>query len=247
MNSHLDIRSGNLARVGAPGRRALVGFGLFVLALVCVPTALSQTPSSDPNSANFSHFTPNSDGTYRFSNRSGTAINQDYYEYDKGEAPGLGREKGLLRKVEIYHCSDKQWKMFAEGSYTALGKDLRYTLERFVNHPTALALLGSLARVTDEPTMAIRYFEHALKLYPQHPFTHALFGKYLVDIEAFDAGIARMEVAIEKEGRMGLYHAWLAEALVKAGQMDRATQAEQKARELGYKGRIVGLSARVRN
>ncbi len=212
--------------------KQLVGHCTLALLLAfSLPVAHAQETDKED------HFKPLPDGTYRFSNQHGTRINQDYY-MDPNHGPP---NSTLLHKVERHHMGQKEWDDLAKGRYESALNDVRYTLRRFPNHPTALMMISIIAKMTDEQMMAVRYFDHALALYPQYALTHALYGKYLIDIGVFDASIKRLKRAIETDAKLGKAHGWLAEAYAKNGQAELALKAAKRAREVGYRGRIAGV------
>jgi hypothetical protein len=147
--------------------------------------------------------------------------------------------RGLLHTVERVHLHAGVWKNFSTGQYEFALADVKYTLDRFANHPKALALLGAIAKMTKTPSLPIPYFEKALRLYPQYALTHAQFGAYLVDIGKIDEGIARLKRAVHIDPNLALAHAWLGNAYYKSGKPELALQAAQRAKELGHKGRIL--------
>lgn len=213
-------------------RKRLVGNSMLaVLLALSMPVVHAQETDKED------HFNPLPDGTYRFSNQHGTGINRDYYV-----APNHGPpDSSLLYKVERVHMGQKEWDNLAKGQYDSALNDVKYTLRRFPNHPTALMMISIIAKMTDRKMMAIRYFDHAITLYPQYALTHALYGKYLIDIGMFDAGIEKLERAIEKDAKLGKAHGWLAEAYAKNGRAELALEAAKRARGVGYRGRIAGV------
>jgi tetratricopeptide (TPR) repeat protein len=126
------------------------------------------------------------------------------------------------------------------GKYQYAIADLIYTLDRFVNHPKALQLMGSLAELTNGPSLAIPYYQRALKLYPQYALTHAQFGVYLVDTGHINSGTAELKKAIEINPNLAIAYAWLASAYSRNGNLESARQAAERARALGYRGKIAG-------
>lgn len=169
----------------------------------------------------------------RFSNNSGTPINQDYF------AAGQGKQaKGFLYKVENAHMDDRMWDNFKKGHYKYALDDLDYTLVRFPNHPTALMAVASIAKLTNNPTLPMRYFEHALKVYPQYAFTHAQYGSFLADIDSLVDGIKELQEAIRRDPDLGQAHAWLSDAYHKSGEMEKAQESGKRARELGFTRRL---------
>jgi len=169
-------------------------------------------------------------------NAVGTPINQDYFVAD--QFPGT---KSLLILVERFHVNEPDSKLHAnikDGHYEYAWGDIKYTLDKFPNHPKALLLAGLVARLQKAPLIAIPHFEKALKLYPQHAMTHAQYGSYLVEIGRINEGISRLKKATEMEPRLAQAHAWLAKAYTKSGNANLARQAAEQARQLGYKGKI---------
>jgi Tfp pilus assembly protein PilF len=66
---------------------------------------------------------------------------------------------------------------------------------------------------------------------------------YLVDIGKIDAGIQKLQKAIEIDPGLGQAHAWLAKAYYKNGNSELARQAAEKAKALGYRGKITWQSS----
>jgi Tfp pilus assembly protein PilF len=213
-------------------RKRLVGASLFAV-LLAFSVAMAQGQGTDLEN----HFKRLPDGSFRFSNESGTSINQDYY-LDPNKPPP---DSSLLWIVERYHMGQKEWDQLAAGQYEGALNDVLYTLRRFPNHPTALMMIGIIGKATKQNDMAVKYFEHATTIYPQYGHTHALYGKYLLDVGAFEASIKKLNLALEKDAKMGKAHGWMAEAYAKNGQMDLALEAARRAREVGYRGRISGV------
>lgn len=168
----------------------------------------------------------------------GTA-NHDYYS--AMENPQI---KNLLQLVEKHHldsCPHNPRGVLgdiAEGKYHYAISDLHYTLERFVNHPRALQLMGSLAKLTKNPLLPIGSYERALRLYPQYAVTYVQYGSYLVDIEQIEEGMAKLSRAREIDPKLALVYVLMAKAYAKNGNLVAARQAAEQARTLGYKGKI---------
>jgi predicted Zn-dependent protease len=120
---------------------------------------------------------------------------------------------------------------------SALG-DIRYTLDRFPNHPTALQQLSMVAQLTKNTALATSYFERAVGLYPQYALTRAQYGLFLVSVNNVDAGIEKLNQSIEIEPKLAAGYAGLAHAYTKKGNMTKAREAAGKARELGFTGKL---------
>ena len=166
-------------------------------------------------------------------------LDHDYFD-QSSEA------RQLLYLVETAHlnpCPHNPRGVFGDiamGKYQYAIADLIYTLDRFVNHPKALQLMGSLAELTNGPSLAIPYYQRALKLYPQYALTHAQFGVYLVDTGHINSGTAELKKAIEINPNLAIAYAWLASAYSRNGNLESARQAAERARALGYRGKIAG-------
>ena len=169
--------------------------------------------------------------------------NNDYFT---ARPPPTGEY--LLDVVERYHLSDKFWKKFQDGNYKSNFGDLKYVLRYFPNHPKALYLLGRIAILTQNSQLPISYFQKALRLYPQHAYTHAQYGNYLAENSDDDIlikeGIAELKKAIEMYPKLTKAYAWLANAYNKIGNSELALQADKKAEELGYQSENEGQSVK---
>jgi len=163
------------------------------------------------------------------------APNHDYFT--AGQDP---QAREFLNLVEAFHLNKDVWASFSAGRYGSVLGDVRYVLERFPNHPHALMLLGSVAKLTGELSLPLPYYEKALKLFPQYAPTHAQYGAYLAAIGYIDVGITQLKEAITMDPQLAVAYAWLASAYYQNGNQELARQAAQQARELGYKGKIPG-------
>jgi tetratricopeptide (TPR) repeat protein len=145
-----------------------------------------------------------------------------------------------VRVVEIHHLNANFWENFKSGKLEYALQDVDFVLRWVPNHPQGLLLIGSIAKLMKRPSLAIRYYDAALAVFPQYAATHAQYGSYLVDIGAVDDGVARLERSIELDPNLIAGHVWLAGAYYKSGRRELARGAVQKARALGYKGIISG-------
>jgi Tfp pilus assembly protein PilF len=116
--------------------------------------------------------------------------------------------------------------------------DLKFTLDRFPNHPRALLLFEAVARVGQVPQLPLPYYEKALELFPQYALTHAQYGKYLAEIGKVEEGLAQLNKAVEIDPDFVVTYVWLVEVYSRQGELDLARQASQRARELGYQGEM---------
>lgn len=157
--------------------------------------------------------------------------NWDYWDTD----PYV---QALLKNVEYNHMGKHVLGAYAVGRYYDAVDNLGYTLRRFPNHPQALMLIGLLAKTTKNFVLPVEYFLKALSLYPQYALTHAQFGQYLVDIGQVGPGVERLNNALKIDPNLPQAYAGLAVAHQKMGQRDQALAFAQRAKELGYSGKI---------
>ena len=157
-----------------------------------------------------------------------------------GQDPGI---QGYLYLVDTAHAN-KAVEWIRKGRMSDAIADLKYTLDRFPNHPKGLLLMGTVAGLSGNPGLALPYYERAIRLFPQHALTHAQYGAYLVDIGRTDAGIAKLQQAVDMDPRSASAYGWLAKAYAKAGKRELAQQAAARARELGFRGDPLGRPQR---
>lgn len=122
-------------------------------------------------------------------------------------------------------------------------QDLKFTLDRFPNHPRALLLFELVGTIAQVPGMAIPYYEKAVSLYPQYAATWAQYGKYLVDIEKREEGIKMLRKSIGIDHNYPPAHGWLSLAYTKDGKADLAQVEMEKAKALGFKSAPVQPSS----
>jgi tetratricopeptide (TPR) repeat protein len=144
------------------------------------------------------------------------------------------RNKATLAVVEKRHLSkDSFWKPFEARQYYYSLLELKFVLRWFPNHPKALELIGLIAKLQNQPHMAIPYYEKAVRLYPQYAITHAQYGNYLVDTGQAEKGIERLQRALQINPKLAVAYYWLWDAYNKDGNPEMAQQIAEKAKELG--------------
>ena len=144
------------------------------------------------------------------------------------------RRQRHLDHVEKFHVNQIQ-EHIQQGQMEPALVDLKYTLERYPNHPKALMLAGMLAMLTKSPLLAISSYERALKLYPQHALTRAQYGFYLVNRGQTAKGIKKLQEAVKMAPNLAVAHSWLAKAYIKTGKSELAQQAAKQAAALKQK------------
>jgi predicted Zn-dependent protease len=155
---------------------------------------------------------------------------QDYFTADK--SPG-----SYLTIVESAHTRTIN-KWITEGRLdNALG-DIKYTLDRFPNHPVSLQQLSVVAQMAKKVAVAVSYFERAIALFPQYALTRAQYGLFLVSTNNVDAGLEHLKQSVEMEPKLPAGYAGLAHAYAKKGDLGPAREAAKKARELGFSGKL---------
>src|SRR5688500_13355544 len=160
--------------------------------------------------------------------------------YDYFDAGKDRTVKQRLQAVEQYHMNKDVFDNIASGKYKYALGDIDFTLRYFPNHPRGLQLLTTVAALTKNRALPISYFEKAIALYPTHAITHAQYGWYLVTIGDLDKGIQTLKYAIEMDPKLTAGHVWLAHAYEKKGDNELARQAKERAKELGYNGKLPG-------
>jgi predicted Zn-dependent protease len=160
---------------------------------------------------------------------------QDYDYFNPTNDPHIDWLRGDTKKNHL----DLALNRIREGNYSLVIRELLYLISVFPNHPDALPLLGHMAKLTNKTSLAIRGYERALALFPQYPITYAQYGNFLVEIGRVDAGIQKLQQAIERNSEFTPAYVWLAKAYYKKGDTDLARESAARARELGYPGEIV--------
>jgi tetratricopeptide (TPR) repeat protein len=161
-----------------------------------------------------------------------TIAGQDYFSADK--SPG-----SYLKILESAHVNTIPSWINKGRLDNAIG-DIKYTLDRFPNHPVSLQQLSMVAQMSKNTALAVSYFERAISLFPQYALTQAQYGLFLVSVNKVDAGIEHLTRSIEMEPKLPAGHAGLAHAYAKKGDFEQAREAAKKARDLGFPGKLPG-------
>jgi tetratricopeptide (TPR) repeat protein len=156
------------------------------------------------------------------------------HDYFTADQDGV---KEYLNNMTINHLN-KVPGWIQQGRIFNAVDDLKYVLDRFPNNPQALQLLGMVARLAKNQGMAIAYFERAVKQFPQYAITHAQYGLYLVSNGNIDQGLEQFNQCIAIDPKFPAGHAGLAHAYAKKGDLTKAREAADKARELGFAGQL---------
>jgi tetratricopeptide (TPR) repeat protein len=210
-------------------RRNLARGVFVVLFLYCVPTHGQVVKKYPPGplylAAVREHQSP-------FAGDEKNPKNMDYFVADHDPST-----KHYLFLVDNAHTNKVLSSIRADRLENAMD-DLNYTLNKFVNHPKALMLLGMVARLSRKPSLPLPYYEKAIGLYPQYAFTYAQYGNYLVEMGNLAGGVQRLKQAVELDPTLVAAYVWLARAYSRNGDAELAQGAADKARALGYRGQI---------
>ena len=142
-----------------------------------------------------------------------------------------------LKLVESAHVNTiPRW--ITQGRLDNAIGDIKYTLDRFPNHPVALQQLSVVAPMAKQNSLAVSYFERAISLFPKYALTRAQYGVFLVSVNQVDAGIEHLKQSTEMQPTLAAGYVGLARAYVKNGDLDKAREAAKKARELGFTGKL---------
>lgn len=120
-----------------------------------------------------------------------------------------------------------------QGQFGMAFRQCALVLDRVVNHPQGLAILGMAAKLMKEPSLPIPYYERALQRYPRRALTHAQYGKYLVGIGKIADGIARLNRAIAIDAQLAVAYTWLAQIYLQNNQPELAQQILQRRKAIG--------------
>ena len=178
--------------------------------------------------------------------KSSPNYDNDYFAVAKSDKDAYIRV--LLQSVETHHiipCPHDKGGVFADiaaGRYEYAYADMEYVLKYFPNHPKGLHLIGMIARTMNRPSLAIAYYQKALHLFPQYALTHLQFGSYLIDIAQTTPAIAELQKAIKLDPSLKMAYVKLAQAYVINGHTEKARQAADEARKLGYTEAIPGVN-----
>lgn len=156
------------------------------------------------------------------------------FDYFTAERDGQGP---YLKILEGAHVNTVLGSI-GKGRMDNAMNDLRYTLERFPNHPQGLQLMGMAAQILKNASLAVGYYEKAISAYPQYALTRAQFGLYLVGIGDVDGGMIHLSKSIEMDEKLAAGYAGLAHAYLKKNDHRQAQEAARKARELGFAGKF---------
>ena len=163
-----------------------------------------------------------------------TPVSRNFKNYFKKDV-----DKETLRvvmEVEKYHLGNTFWNNYRGRDMHAAADDMKFILRYVPNHPKALLLLSGIGKITGAPSMASPYFQTALKLFPEEALTNAQFGNFLLELAQVEEGIVFLKKAVNIDPKLAVAYGWLAVAYQKKGNTVLATEAMEKARELGYKG-----------
>jgi Tfp pilus assembly protein PilF len=162
-------------------------------------------------------------------------VENDYFDASKHRIV-----KQRLYNVERNHLNKGLIQNITSGNYKYALADINFALRYFPNHPTGLHLLTTVAALTKNRALPTPYFEKAIALYPSHAITHAQYGWFLVTMGDLENGLQKLKHAVEMDPKLTAGHAWLAHAYEKKGDLELARQAKERAKELGYNGKLPG-------
>lgn len=139
----------------------------------------------------------------------------------------------LLENVEKYHLQ-KGISLVKKGQFEYAWSEFAFMLHYFPNHPHALQLISDLALQMEDNTRALKYFERAMKLYPNEAPTYALYGIYLHKTGKIKQAIEYYQKAVKLDDKPAEYHYNLGLAYFALQEMEQSYMAAQKAYQRGY-------------
>jgi predicted Zn-dependent protease len=148
---------------------------------------------------------------------------QDYFEKDTNPAA-----KRMLYDLEHHHYGPIFFEPLLKSNYKEAFNQIKFIFVYMPNHPKALAHIAQIGVMLGNKALAIPYFQTAIERFPQHSFTHAQYGDYLVNIGYTAHGIKKIEKAISIDKDKYIYYRMLSNAYLKAGNPALAEKAKQK-------------------
>lgn len=141
---------------------------------------------------------------------------------------------GLHENVHRYHLRQGHEKA-ERGAYQYAMNEANFILARFPNDPEGLKLAMKIA--LDWPNNergAMPYFRKALDRYPQHAETWLIYGVYLHRLGTPAEAVEAYRSAIERDANLADAHYNLGLALLELDEVDAASDAAQRAYDLGH-------------
>lgn len=139
----------------------------------------------------------------------------------------------LLENVEKYHLQQGISKV-KKGQFEYAWSEFAFMLHYFPNHPHALRLISDLAIQMEDTARPIKYFERAIKLYPNEAPTYALYGVFLHKNGKLEDAISYYKKAIQIDKKPAEFHYNLGLAYLEMNDLENAFLAAQTAYRLGY-------------
>lgn len=139
----------------------------------------------------------------------------------------------VLSNVEKYHLNQGIDKV-KQGKYEYAWSEFAFMLHYFPNHPRALQLISDLSIQMESPERAERYFERAIRLYPQESETYALHGVFLHKLQRYEEAIEAYAKAIALNDKPVDYHYNLGLSYLAIKDYDNALQQAKIAYNKGY-------------
>lgn len=139
----------------------------------------------------------------------------------------------LLNNVEKLHYQQGVDKVNQHKMEYAWS-EFAFILHYFPNHPQALEQISELGIKMKQTDRAIKYFEQALKLYPDEAATYSIFGRFLTKIGKLDEAIHQHKQAISLNSNSPEFHYQLALAYRAQEKFAQFHREENLAFKLGY-------------
>lgn len=111
----------------------------------------------------------------------------------------------LLANIEKFHLAQGIEKA-KEGKFEYAWSEFAFLLHYFPNHAGALKLISDLSLQMKQTQRARKYFERALKLYPDEPITYSDYGNFLIKIAEFEEAITQYKRALAFDESNSYYH-----------------------------------------
>jgi len=141
----------------------------------------------------------------------------------------------LLEDVEQYHLDKGKRQLLSGGHRLEYAWDnFEFILAHFPNHPQALRHLYQTAKKMGSPHKAEPFFRRALRLYPDEPASHTLYGIFNYEQGEPEKAAEQFRTALELEPGSAEIEYNLGLALFASGQYTEAERLATQAYEAGF-------------
>jgi len=137
----------------------------------------------------------------------------DYYD----RLTDVESARAIQTAVEHHITDETFWEQYRRKAWFRARAELEFVLRIVPNHPLALYLLEMVARLEEDVSYPIAYYERALRIFPNRAITRARYGKYLSTIGQREAALEQLREAVAADSTLIQARAWLDEVEASRG------------------------------